>query len=296
MLWGGIETGGTKFICAVGTSEGEIVAEAKFRTATPQETMAQVIEFFLKQRQNIGPLKAIGIGSFGPLDLDRSSQTFGFITTAPKTKWMHTDLAGIVERNLEVPVGIDTDVNLAALAENRWGAATGLHTFIYLTVGTGIGGGGMVNGNLMHGLTHPEMGHIMVPHDIAEDSFPGICTFHRDCLEGLAAGPAIKARWGTEPDKLTKDHPAWALEAKYLALGLVNYICTISPQRIIMGGGVMEQPQLFPLVRKNVMGILNGYISIPEILECIDDYIVPPLLGSRAGVLGAIAFAMQVSP
>ena len=193
-----------------------------------------------------------------------------------------------------MPVGFDTDVNVAALGEYRWGAAQGLDSFIYLTVGTGIGGGGMVNGRLIHGLIHPEMGHIRVPHDWQSDPYAGCCPFHGDCLEGLAAGPALEQRWGQPPETLPADHPAWALEAHYLALGLVNFICTLSPQRIVMGGGVMEQPQLLPLVRQEVQELLNGYLQVPEILQAIDEYIVLPGLGKRAGVLGAIALAQCV--
>ena len=295
ILLGGIEAGGTKVICIVGTGPKNIIAEATFDTITPKITITQVVDFFIQQRQRIGHLKAIGIGSFGPLDLNPDSSTFGYITTTPKPDWGQFDFLGIIKENLDVPVGIDTDVNVAALAEKQWGAAKGLDTFIYLTVGTGVGGGGMINGRLMHGLLHPEMGHIVVPHDTTEDPFPGICAFHGDCLEGLASGPAIEERWGKKGDELGDNHPAWSLEAKYLAFGLANYIYSISPQRIIMGGGVMRQKQLFPLIRKKVLNILNAYVKVPEILEHIDDYIVPPLLGSKAGVLGALALAEKVS-
>jgi fructokinase len=191
-----------------------------------------------------------------------------------------------------VPVGFDTDVNGAALGEYRWGAAQGLDTFIYLTIGTGLGGGGMVNGKLIHGLIHPEMGHIRPPRH-PNDDYPGACPFHGDCLEGMAAGPALEGRWGQRGETLPLDHPAWEMEAHYLAMGLVNFVCTLSPQRIIMGGGVMEQAHLFPLIRRKVQNFLNGYVQSPVILEQIDDYIVPPGLGNRAGVLGAIALAEQ---
>jgi fructokinase len=192
---------------------------------------------------------------------------------------------------LGVPVEFDTDVNAAALGEATWGAARGLGTFIYLTVGTGIGGGGMVNGKLLHGLLHPEMGHLRVPHDLDKDPYPGACPFHGDCLEGLAAGPALLGRWGHRAEDLPADHPAWELEAQYLALGLANLICTLSPQRIILGGGVMQRIGLFQMVRRNVQQVLNGYLQVRTILEQIDQYIVPAALGDRAGVLGAIALA-----
>jgi fructokinase len=292
-LWGGIEAGGTKFVCAVGSGPDDLRAETRFPTTTPEETFGRAIRFF-QQHQKDEPLTAIGIASFGPIDLSPDSPTFGHITATTKPGWDHTDVAGAVRRALGVAVGFDTDVNGAALGEHRWGAAQGLDTFVYLTIGTGIGGGSMVNGKLIHGLVHPEMGHMLIPHDWASDPYPGICPYHGDCLEGLATGPALEKRWGQRGEMLPADHPAWPLEARYLALGLVNIICTLSPQRIIMGGGVMQQPLLFPLVRREVQELLHGYLQAPAILEQIDDYIVPPALGDRAGVLGAIALAQQV--
>ncbi|MDI7275643.1 MAG: ROK family protein [Anaerolineae bacterium] len=289
-LYGGIEAGGTKFVCAVGSGPDDLRAEQRFPTTTPEETIGRAIEFFRAWPE---PLLAVGIASFGPVDPNPASPTFGYITTTPKPGWAHTDIAGAVRRALNVPVGFDTDVNGAALGEHRWGAAQGLDTFIYLTVGTGIGGGGMVNGRLIHGLVHPEMGHVRVPHDRQADPYPGSCPYHGDCLEGLACGPAIEQRWGARGETLPPDHPAWPLEAEYLALGLVNYIVTLSPQRIIVGGGIMDQPRLFPLLRRRVQALLNGYLQVPAILEGIDGYIVPPALGRRAGVLGAIALARE---
>lgn len=292
-LLGGIEAGGTKFVCAVGTDAGDVRAELRCATSTPAETIGRAISFFREQADVLSaPIAAVGIGSFGPVDPDPNSPTFGYITSTPKPGWAHVDFAGAVGRALAVPVGFDTDVNAAALGEHRWGAAQGLDTFIYLTIGTGIGGGGMVNGQLIHGLVHPEMGHVRIPRDPA-DPYPGFCTYHGDCLEGLATGPALEERWGQRAETLPADHPAWALEARYLALGLVSFICTVSPQRIIMGGGVMQQPQLSPLVRRQVQELLNGYIVSPMIAERIDEYIVPPALGNRAGVLGAIALAAR---
>jgi fructokinase len=292
-LWGGIEAGGTKFVCAVGTGPDDLRAEARFPTTTPEETIGWAIQFFQQQKEE--PLTAIGIASFGPVDLNPDSPTFGYITDTPKPGWAHTDLAGTIQRALGMPVGFDTDVNAAALGEHRWGAAQGLDTFIYLTIGTGIGGGGMVNGKLLHGLIHPEMGHIYIPHDRDMDPYTGSCPYHGDCLEGLAAGPALEERWGQRGEMLPADHPAWLLEADYLAFGLVNIICILSPQRIVLGGGVMQQPQLLPLVRRRVQELLNGYLPVPAILDQIDDYIVPPGLGNRAGVLGAIALAQHVA-
>ncbi len=293
-LWGGIEAGGTKFVCAVGTGPGNLRAKVRFSTTTPEETIGRAIQFF-QQHHKKEPLAAIGIASFGPVDPNPDSPTFGYITTTPKPGWAHTDFAGTIRRALGVPVSFDTDVNGAALGEHRWGAAQGLDTFVYLTIGTGIGGGGMVNGTLIHGLIHPEMGHIRVPHDWASDPYPGCCPYHGDCLEGLAIGPALEGRWGQRAETLPADHPAWPLEAHYLALGLVNFICTLSPQRIIMGGGVMQQQQLFPLMRREVQELLNGYIHAAMILDRIDDYIVQPGLGNLSGVLGAMALAQRES-
>jgi fructokinase len=290
-MFGGIEAGGTKFVCAVGTGPGDVRAQSRFPTTTPDETIGRAVDFFRQQATEVGALAAIGIGSFGPLDLRPGSPTFGFITSTPKPGWANTDLAGRVQRAVNVPVSFDTDVNAAAWGEWRWGAAQGLDTFVYLTIGTGIGGGGLVNGHLMHGLVHPEMGHVLLPHDRARDPFGGSCPFHSACFEGLASGPAMEKRWGVRAENLPPNHPAWPLEAHYIALALVNYVCTLSPQRIILGGGVMAQAGLFPLIRAEVATLLAGYVRAPEIAERIDDYIVPPALGARAGVLGALALA-----
>jgi fructokinase len=235
----------------------------------------------------------VGIASFGPLGLDPASPSYGHITSTPKIEWRNCDLAGTVRRALEVPAGFDTDVNGAALGEAKWGAARDIRDFVYLTVGTGIGGGAISGGHVVHGLVHPEMGHIRVPHDITRDPYPGICPYHGDCLEGLASGPAMEARWGMPAADLPPDHPAWALEAHYLALGLANFVCTLSPRRIVMGGGVMQQTHLFGLIRRELLLLLNGYIQAPEILERVDEFVVPPCLGSLSGVLGALALAEQ---
>jgi fructokinase len=294
-LFGGIEAGGTKWVCAVGDGPQGLRAQKRIETRKPAETITAAIEFFREQEVQHGRLAAVGIGSFGPLDPERRSPTFGYITTTPKPGWADTDVAGPIGRALDVPVGFDTDVNAAALGERRWGAAQGLENFIYLTIGTGIGGGAMVNGQLVHGLIHPEMGHIRLPHDREADPFPGWCPYHGDCLEGLAAGPALEHRWGQRGETLPEDHPAWPLQARYLALALVNFICTLSPQRIILGGGVMEQLQLFPMVRAGVQELLNEYVQAKEILEEIEAYIAPPGLGAQAGVLGAIALAEEAA-
>lgn len=288
-LYGGIEAGGTKFVCAVGTGPQDLRSIVSIPTTTPAQTIKLVTKFFLEHKG----ITSIGIGSFGPVDLNPTSPTYGYITTTPKPDWSFTDLAGAIGRALKLPVGFDTDVNTAALGEHRWGAAQGLNNFIYITIGTGIGGGGMSNGRLMHGLVHPEMGHIRIPHDRQVDPYLGHCPFHGDCFEGLACGPALEQRWGQRGETLPPNHPAWALEAHYLALAITNFICTLSPQRVILGGGIMEQTQLFPMIRENVQQMLNGYIQTNEILKEIDHYIIPPRLGKQAGVLGAIALAIE---
>lgn len=287
VLFGAIEAGGTKFVCAVGSGPDDIRAQERFDTTLPAETIGRCVEFL----RRFDGLAAVGIAAFGPLDLHASSSTYGFITSTPKAGWRNTDLAGAISGALGLPVGIDTDVNGAALGEWRWGAARELDNFLYLTVGTGIGGGAFVHGRVVHGLLHPEMGHIRVPHDLATDPFAGSCPFHGDCLEGLATGVAMEKRWGQKAETLPAAHPAWELEAHYLALALANFVCVLSPQRIIMGGGVMSQPQLLPLVRRKLVAVLNGYVQAVEILEHTDCYVVAPALGSRAGVLGALALA-----
>jgi fructokinase len=278
-LLGAIEAGGTKFICAVGTGVGEIFVEIRIDTGAPEETMALAAEFL---RRHGEALSAIGIASFGPVQLNRTAANYGFITSTPKRAWRDFNIVGTLQRQFDVPIGFDTDVNAAALAEHRWGAAQELQTFLYVTVGTGIGGGAMVEGALLHGRSHPEMGHILIPHDLAADPFPGICPYHGDCLEGLASGVAIEKRWGIAAPLIADDHPAWDLEVGYLAMGCANWIATLSPQRIILGGGVMR-PHLFPMLRDRVTRLLGDYVKAPDL--------VPSPLHDRAGVLGALALA-----
>jgi len=287
-VFGAIEAGGTKFVCGFGTGPDDLVTET-IPTTTPGATVAAVVSFF---RSRIpGSLQAVGIASFGPVDLRSGSPTFGYITSTPKPGWRNFDLAGEVSRGLGVPVGFDTDVNGAALGESRWGAGRGIADLLYLTVGTGIGGGALVGGQLVHGLLHPEMGHIRVPHDRTEDPYPGRCPFHGDCLEGLACGPAMQDRWGTAAERLAPDHPGWALEGRYLALGIANWVCTLSPARVLLGGGVMQQRTLFNRIRTELSRLLNGYVQAREITEDIETYVQPPQLGNRAGVLGALVLA-----
>lgn len=293
MFIGGIEAGGTKFVCSVGSGPDDLGEESRFPTTSPEETLGRTIAFFQDQEAKHGPLQAIGVAAFGPLDPNPNSPTFGYITTTPKPGWANVDFVGALRAEFDLPIGFDTDVNGAALSEGKWGAAQGLDTFIYLTIGTGIGGGAMVHGNLLHGLLHPEMGHIRLSHDWQEDPYPGKCPFHGDCLEGMAAGPAIEERWGLRGQELGPDHPAWDLEASYLAQALQSFTVTLSPQRIIMGGGVMDVPGLIDKVRQKTVAYLNNYVRHPAITEQIESYIVPPGLGNKAGVLGAIALGMD---
>lgn len=275
-MLGAIEAGGTKFVCGVGTGPEDIVT-GQIETRSPEATVAAAVDW-LREKSG-GQLSAVGIGSFGPVDLKT-----GRITSTPKAAWRNFELAGAVRTALGVPVRFDTDVNAAVLGEARWGAARGVANCLYLTVGTGIGGGAMAGGQIVHGLTHPEMGHVRIPHDRVTDPYLGACPYHGDCLEGLAAGPAVEGRWGMPGWKLAADHPAWTLEARYLALGIAGFICTLSPERIVMGGGVMRQTQLYAMVGAEVKCILADYVEkLPEI--------VPPQLGELSGVLGALALA-----
>jgi fructokinase len=289
-LYGGIEAGGTKWVCAVGSGPSAMRGTTTFPTTEPDETIGRAVEFFAEN----GTFEAVGVGSFGPIDPRRSSRTFGFITTTPKPGWAQTDVAGRLEESLEVPVAFDTDVNAAALGEQRWGAAVGLDSFCYVTVGTGIGGGIVVNGQVVHGLLHPELGHMRIPHDRVADPFPGSCPYHGDCFEGLASGEAMRQRWGRGAHELDDDAP-WQLEAQYVAMGLVNVICTLSPERIILGGGVMKEPTLLSRVQERLRKLLAGYVDAPELKDAIGDFVVRPGLGDRAGVLGAIALAQGPS-
>ncbi len=293
-LIGSVEAGGTKMVCAVGTGPDDIRDEVRFPTTAPDECLARVIDYFRTWQAEHGErIAAIGYGTFGPCDPNPDSPTFGWITKTPKPGWSDTDVVGPLREAFGVPVGFDTDVNGAALGEHLWGAAQGVGTSVYMTIGTGIGGGIMVDGRLLHGLIHPEVGHMAPPHDLTVDPFPGVCPFHGDCLEGLASGPAIGARWGVPATQLGPDHPAWDLEAHYLAHLCRTLVCMVSPQRIVLGGGVMEQLQLFAKVRALTQTELNGYVQAPEILERIDEFIVPPALGNRAGAAGCIALGQQ---
>jgi fructokinase len=293
-LYGGIEGGGTKFVCAIGTGPDDIRAETRFPTTTPEETIGRTIAFFKEQEAKLGKVDAIGFASFGPIDPNPASPTYGQILLTPKAGWSRADVLSPVREALGVPVVFDLDVNAAALGEWRWGAAQGCDPALYLTVGTGIGGGVVAGGKLLHGLLHPEMGHIHMVHDRERDPFAGSCPFHGDCFEGLATGPALEKRWGQKGDTLPVNHPAWELEAEYIAQALCAYIYILSPQKIVLGGGVMSQMQLFEHIWKLVPEKLNKYIQSKAVLENIAEYIVPTTLEGKAGVLGAFAMAEQV--
>ncbi len=286
-LYGGMEGGGTKFVCAVGTGPDKIVEEVRFPTTNPANTLQRAIEFFRRHKP-----AAIGLAMFGPLDLNPASPTYGYLTDTPKPGWKDVDILGEFQRAFDLPLSIDTDVNAAAYGEYSWIPENrSLNLLAYYTIGTGIGAGFIINGKVVHGLTHPEAGHARLPHDRKKDPFPGSCPFHGDCFEGLANGPALALRWRRPAETLPEDHPAWELEAHYIAHALSNIICTLSPQRIILGGGVMERRSLFPLIRMKVRQNLNGYIASPVISGDMETYIVPPGLGKRSGILGAMALA-----
>jgi fructokinase len=292
-VYGGIEAGGTKFVCMVAEDPQRVIHEARIPTAHPDQTIRQVVEFF-EPYVSRGELASIGIAAFGPLDLDPASPTFGYVTTTPKPNWNQVDLRGCIQRALSLPIAFDTDVNAAAFGEQYWVPENrSLDPFAYMTVGTGIGVGVLANGRPVHGLVHSEIGHAPIPHDWKKDPFPGICPYHRDCLEGLASGEALSKRWGLAGEALPDSHPGWDLEAEYIALALTNLVYVFSPQKIVLGGGVAQHVGFFPAVRSKVQRLLNGYIHSPLVQEKIDEYIVPPALGNRSGVLGAIAMAID---
>ncbi|MGG4146255.1 ROK family protein [Paenibacillus algorifonticola] len=287
MIIGAIEAGGTKFICGLGNEEGEILDRISFKTETPEKTLQQAVDYF----KGTG-LEAIGVGTFGPVNLDLSSPLYGHVTTTPKPDWGGFDFVGFMKQYFPVPIGFDTDVNAAALGEVQWGAAQGLDSCVYYTIGTGVGVGVYAEGRLIHGLVHPEGGHVLTRRH-PEDRFEGLCPYHGDCLEGLAAGPAIEKRWGVKGSTLPAEHQAWRIEAYYLGQAIAGVILLLSPKRVILGGGVMHQKQLFPLIRREVRQALNGYVATPAILESLDTYIVPPVLGNNAGLCGALALGIK---
>jgi len=291
-LYGGIEAGGTKFVCVVASGPDRIMDEVRFPTTTPDETLGRAIQFFQPFIAS-GQIRKIGIGCFGPIDLNPKSPTYGFITATPKPNWSNTDVRGTLRRALKVDIAFDMDVNAAALGETIWGVSKGFDPSLYLTIGTGIGGGYIKDGIPLIGMLSLEMGHIRIPHDRQLDPFNGACPFHGDCFEGLASGPAIERRLGLTGALIPEEDAFWDIEADYIASALMNFILTLSPKKIILGGGVMQREFLFPKIRRKVRALLNGYVSSKSVLENIDNYIVPPGLGHQSGSLGAIALAMS---
>lgn len=286
----GIEGGGTKFICAYGTGPQDLKERTEIRTQNPDATLRELIDYIRTVQKKV-TIAAIGASIFGPLDLDTASATYGFITTTPKKEWTNFNFVGALQQEFNCPVGFDTDVNAAAISEYRWGAAQGISDILYLTVGTGIGGGLIVNHQLVHGAMHPEMGHIFIPQH-PKDSFAGVCKYHGNCLEGLASGPSLKERWQVKSAlDLPEDHLGWEFEASYLGLALANYTLTLSPKKIIVGGGVMRQNHLLPKIRNQLLNHLKDYIQNKTVVQGITDYVVKPGLEENAGVLGAIAIA-----
>jgi fructokinase len=291
-IFGGVETGGTWCVCALGTGPDDVRECVEFPTTTPPDTLERIVSFF---RSHPAP-SAVGIASFGPLDADPSSPTWGQVTTTPKPGWQRAAVATVVRDRVGVPVAFDTDVTAAALAEHRWGAGRALPSVCYLTVGTGIGAGLVIDGQPVRGLVHPEAGHMRVPHDRRTDPFAGVCPTHGDCWEGLASGEAIGRRWGAPAYELPDDHEAWELEGEYLALGILAIVSVVSPHRVVLGGGVTQRPRLLPIVCRRLRELIAGYLDAPLLNAQIDDYVVPPALGDRAGVLGGIALASLLAP
>ncbi|WP_124067792.1 ROK family protein [Clostridium sp. E02] len=284
MRLGALEAGGTKMVCAIGNEKGEIFERISVKTETPEKTMKELIRYFKDK-----DIEALGIGCFGPIDLNRDSETYGYITTTPKLAWVNYNIVGAFQEALNVPVGFDTDVNGSALGEATWGITKGLNSSMYITIGTGVGAGVITNGKLLHGMLHPEGGHLLLSKH-PKDSFEGTCPYHKTCLEGLAAGPAIEARWGKGGAELVNQPEVWELEAYYIAQAIVDYIMVLSPQRIILGGGVMHQEHLMPMIREEVSRQLGGYIKTKELSD-LEHYLVLPSLNDNQGIMGALKLA-----
>lgn len=286
MRIGALEAGGTKMVVAIGNEQGEILDRLSIPTQTPETTMPQLTEYFKDNS-----IDALGIGCFGPIDLNRESATYGYITSTPKLPWRNYNIVGTFSEALQVPIGFDTDVNASAIGEATWGSTKDVRNSIYITIGTGVGVGVIIDGKPHHGMLHPEAGHILLAKH-PKDTFKGTCPYHENCMEGLAAGPAIEARYGKKAYELAEQVEVWELEGYYIAQALVNYILTLSPQRIILGGGVMHQEQLMPIIHREVLRLLNGYIITPQ-LQDIENYIVLPKLNDNQGIMGCIKLALN---
>ncbi len=281
MILGALEAGGTKMVCAVGDETGRIFDRMVIPTRTPQDTMPEMIAFYKKHK-----VEALGIGCFGPIDVRESSSTYGYITSTPKLAWQNYNIYGEFRKELGCPIGFDTDVNGACLGEMEYGAAKECLDVVYITVGTGVGMGIATGGKLLHGIGHPEAGHMLVRR-IEGDSFAGSCPFHKDCLEGLISGGAIGARYGRKAYEIPKSDIAWQYTATYLAEAIMNLTLTLAPEKIILGGGVMEQEQLLTMVKKQVKEQVAAYVNIPN----IDEYLVRPGCKGDQGILGALLLA-----
>ena len=293
MLYGALEAGGTKMICAVGNEDGQILDQTSIPTSTPDETMPAIISYFSGRLGHDNPednIAALGIACFGPVDVRKSSKTYGNILYTPKIPWRNFPIVNCLKDALgNITIGFDTDVNGSLLGEATWGTAKGLTDAVYFTIGTGIGMGAMSGGNLIHGMLHPEAGHIKLSV-LPEDNYAGHCPNHATCFEGMACGPAIQTRWGKPAQELREMPEVWDMEAKYIAQALTSIIYVLSPQKIILGGGVMGQTQLFPLIRKYVLEYINGYLDTKE-LRNINNYIVPAALNGNQGIMGALKLA-----
>ena len=284
MRLGALEAGGTKMVCAIGHEDGRILEQISIPTGTPEDTIPKILDYFRDKK-----IEALGVASFGPVDPDPASPTYGYITSTPKTAWKNFNLLGSLKKELRIPMGFDTDVNGSLLGEVTYGASKGITDAVYITIGTGIGGGVMSGGKLVHGMLHPELGHMkMLPHP--KDNYQGKCPYHQYCFEGMAAGPGIGERWGKEASLLSDRTEVWDLEAYYIAQAISNLILILSPKRIILGGGVMHQEQLYPMIRHKVLENLNGYINTEE-LSHPDSYIVPASLHDDQGIMGCMKLA-----
>lgn len=295
-IFGAVELGGTKITAIAAIDLKTIINKKVFPTLSPIETLSDIIDFF--KSIIIGEnyeYQAIGVGSFGPLDLNPESRTYGYITSTPKPGWQFFNIKQEIESALNTIVYLETDVNASALGEYFLYPENKFQNLVYITIGTGIGAGIIINGKIVHGLVHPEFGHIRIPHDYRQDPFPGICPFHRDCFEGLASGPAMAERWHQPPEKIPTDHIAWELEAEYIAYAISNLICTISPEIIVFGGGVMQRHQLLKIIQSKTRCVLSGYIKSKSLDENISEYIVAPRLKEDSGILGALSMAIHES-
>lgn len=283
MYFGGIEAGGTKFVCAVADENQKIIEKVSIPTTTPEETFEQVFHFF-----DHYSLEAMGIGSFGPIGIDESKENYGFVLATPKKGWANYDFLGTMKKRYDIPFAWTTDVNAAAFGELKQGAAQGKDSCIYLTVGTGIGAGVVLNGEIFQGIAHPEMGHIRIKRH-PQDDYEGTCPYHKDCLEGLAAGPSLEARTGIKGQDLPKDHPVWDIQAYYIAQALMNYALTLAPEVIILGGGVMNQDHLLQNIRRQFVEQMAGYMETPA----PEEYIVRWGMPNESGIIGSLLLAKE---